>query len=363
MQFDLFAQLSPRVRAEYQLAAQAAKLVWPADSPERWDVRELHRRVAGLDRRLAFARTGTELRVRAMSLDALPLAETVAATAPVNVGVGVLPQGYATAARLIAKKFGVDIDTVRVRVGVTRGHLLSLAFSVPLDIALGEVHIQAMLENFVELCLGDALLDQWIASIDFERSARTQSLLRVMDRRSAAQNFCVDELETLVAKAVGAIEAERPPSFCQAPADAWSGLEIPPLEGAPQADRQYASTTCPEALKSALEGLPFDSRRFTAADEILVWLQLARCQGERHARRDGAEAYLIQRAAGRWAVCGTGFGAQSEYFDLWVRRDPQLLVQLGKELADALGCLVRLGAYDVRFGGHVVSFRPGAAPR
>jgi hypothetical protein len=119
-------------------------------------------------------------------------------------------------------------------------------------------------------------------------------------------------------------------------------------------------------VKSALEGMPFHSQRFSRHGERFVWLRAP--ASERGLERDGARRRLEEhleralRERGLGAVIGGGFGARHDYVDLALAapssprafvdaaHDPALAVVA--EAASELGISgsgALLGFYDTRW--------------
>lgn len=317
-------------------------------------------RLRELDPRLGLARVGGRLRIRPLELAAWPVAELAvdAAEGRVPVETGLPPGPHLQALAVAEGRTGISLEDSRVRVGLTRGHLIAIVVEIPLDIVASEEQLQLASETYVEVCLGDDASDRWVVSIDVVRAGRRQSLLRVADSRKLAESFPIEETKSLVARAISAIEAERTPSWLNESASLWTALAMDPVESAMQGDRCHASTICPEALKAALEGLPFDSRRFSQADELLVWVGFSPPPNRRAALRDRAEQ-IIARASGACLLAGSGFGEHTDYLDLWVTSEPSRFARAIESLAAGLELSVKVGFYDSRLRDETVLVPPG----
>lgn len=287
-----------------------------------------------------------------------PVAELVARAAPpeVQVLLGLPPGRWDVAVAWVKETHGVDLTTSEVRVGVTRGHLLALVFSVPLDVPGDLELLEAAAESVCERALGELLLDRWIVAIDVVRSAR-RSKLAVLSTRveTSAQTHPGALLCELVQLGVSAVLGGVPETQLTPASDGWTALELSPGAPGAQGDRLQAFTSVPEALKAALEGLPFDSARFTRGPEVMIWCAWTR--GELEARivgREIAEATIFAMAPGRVAVCGSGFGLTRDFLDLWVLPEVEVLADLRAELARRLGVPVELGFYDTHWSSELL---------
>src|SRR5690606_21361304 len=117
----------------------------------------------------------------------------------------------------------------RVRVGVTRGHLLEVVVQVPLDVAGEPDALQLGTEIYLEALLGTSLLDEWVASVAVDRIARRSSLLVVADSRSSANAHPLQEAASLIRRGVEGIRGQLPASvFAMGGRETdWTALEIP----------------------------------------------------------------------------------------------------------------------------------------
>ncbi|HSC86340.1 MAG TPA: hypothetical protein VLC09_03685 [Polyangiaceae bacterium] len=244
---------------------------------------------------------------------------------------GGVPHDRALAA-LVAET-GVDLSTARVRVGLSRGHLLDVVVSVPLDVPGDAELLEECAELYLEQVIGPYWFDAWIGSVGVARVARSRGLLMVAEAGDGAETYPLVETAQLVRRGILGLEAALPPTLLGvAHEQDWLALELSAGRGdCLQAERAFASTWQPEALKAALEGLPFDSARFTQADELFVWFAwrpprdaLARLQLREERERSLAE---VARDGGLCMV-GSGFGPQRDYVDVLVRRDARPLVEL-----------------------------------
>ncbi len=251
----------------------------------------------------------------------------------------------------VAQETGVALGTSRIRVGVSRGHLLEVVLLVPLDVGADEETLQIAAEAYLEGRLGTALLDEWVGSVAVDRIARTSGLMVVSDGRSSAPSHPLSEGTDLVRLGIEGIVSQLPDSLLVGPnsgAD-WIALEFESTKSGLQSDRRFASTRFPEALKCALEGSPFRSSRFTRGDERHCWLSWVgpALLTERVALRERIEGRLFDAEhGGRLLVSGTGFGVKRDYVDLWLHLTwaglPEFLLGIAEDVGE-----LDFGVYDM----------------
>jgi hypothetical protein len=259
-------------------------------------------------------------------------------------------QTHAQALERASAEAQVSLATSRVRVGVTRGHLLEVVVQVPLDCAGDPESLQLGAEIYLETLLGDALLDEWVSSVGIDRIARTTGLLLVSDSRSSAPAHPLKEVGSLVRLGIEGIRGQLPESLlgAQVAGESWTALEIPEITDGLQAERRFASTCFPEALKCALEGMPFSSTRFTRGEEKFCWLSWSGATGGRDrlfARALAEEVLTSPRCGPHLLVSGSGFGPRRDYLDFWAELSTPELPRVIGELAQSLIDL-EFGFYD-----------------
>lgn len=288
-----------------------------------------------------------------------PLAQLWCDEAPsgVLVRLGRAPSSYDEALARALQVDGVDLSTSRVRAGFTRGHLLEVVISVPFDISGDDESLQVAAEVFLEHLIGDQALDLWVANVSVTRIARTRGLLVVSDQRDAADSHALREFGIMLERATTGVLAQLPESRLVSleGAKQWTALEIPEAEGGLLPDRRYASTCLPEALKAALEGLPFASPRFTKGPELLcyiAWEGKADTVSRLRLREQVEECVSTQPGA---ALCGTGFGLKRDFVDLWILPDEENLRSLGARVGELAGSC-ELGFYDESLRRELLQF-------
>jgi hypothetical protein len=252
------------------------------------------------------------------------------------------------------------LESSRVRVGVTRGHLLEVVVQVPLDVAGDPEALQLGSEIYLESLLGTELLDEWVASVAVDRIARTGGLLVLSDARGSAPAHPLAEAALLIRLGIDAIRAQLPESLLSGGSseEGWTALEIPEAPSGLQAERRFASTRFPEALKCVLEGMPFSSTRFTRGTEKFCWLSW-RGRGvttERLRARTEVETSLgNKQSVNHLLLSGTGFGPHRDYLDVWLDLSwtdlPRVISRL-RESVDEL----EFGLYDSPYSEEPLRF-------
>lgn len=243
----------------------------------------------------------------------------------------------------------VALDSSRIRVGVTRGHLMEIVVQVPLDVAGDPEALQLGAEIYLETLLGTALLDEWVASVSVDRIARQSSLLVVADSRNSAPAHPLKEAASLVCLGVEGIRGQLPASvFAGGGEEGWTALEIPEVQSGLQSERRFASTRFPEALKCALSGMPFSSTRFTRGSEKFCWLSwrgLGSALDRSNARAKLEAVFQGGPTADHVLLSGSGFGPQRDYLDLWIELTWPELPKRISQLAEMVEGL-EFGLYD-----------------
>jgi len=352
--FNLLGERGEGVAAEFiERLSSAAQSTQAAGGKNDWDAL-----LSAADDRLFWQREPRA--VRTFEPAALPLRDLAAAMLGGDgpgVHAGMPALGVGAALDLVGRSIGVDLSSSRVRVGVSRGHLLAVVIAVPLDVPGDVATLEAAASLLVEAALGDDFVDQWLLSIDVTRSRRHSGLMMVRDSVDDSVTYPIEQLDELARLGSAGILAALPASLTGGTGDAWTALELELAGAGPGAERTFAATTEPEALKAALEGLPFDSRRFVSGPELFVWTHYS---AEDHPNRHALRA-RVEAAAGALGdgirLAGTGFGADGEYLDFWLRAEHDVLARLGVALTEAAGLPVTLGFYDTRFAEHRLGFR------
>ena len=264
-----------------------------------------------------------------------------------------------------ARRLGVDLASSRVRVGFSRGHLLEIYVFVPLDVDVAADRLQFSAEIFLETLLGDAIMDDWVGTVDVDRIARSKGLLVMADSRSSTVSYPLSEARDLVERGIAALTEELPDSIIRSRLEAadWTALTIDESsdlnesDDLPQPDRCFATTRFPEALKACLQGLPFCSSRFCRGEEIWISLSWTAQRAESRAQlREQVEAILSDSSPYNGPVHpgvdfllgGSGFGIERDYVDLWVRNDELTIGSVAMMVAQ-LTKSVCLEFYDTKW--------------
>lgn len=285
-------------------------------------------------------------------------AEILAFHAPdfCRVQVGAQPHELIQALREAQRRTGVDLSQAEVRVGLTRGHLFEVVFSVPRDVSGGQEDWQIAAELFLEHLLGDVFLDDWVLSVDVLVTRSSRSLPVLVAPTEQSVSYPIEQTELLLRKARRGIEESIPLSSQELARESWIALEVAPGSAGEEAERSFISTLAPEAMKAAWEGLPFSSERFVQSGELFVCLSWQAPNRRLEARQRceaWVEAYLRERGAG--ALVGSGFGPLCDYLDLLLVPDEHFLSELGQGLAEELG-EVQLHFYESNLGAAQLRF-------
>lgn len=317
---------------------------------------------------ISLSRSGGRWCVRSHSRALRPLSELVQRGAPaeLEVQLGLCASPFEEALERTRELTRVELALARVRVGLTRGHLLELVLSVPRDVTGSEEQLQIAAEVFFEHLVGDRLLDDWVASIDVARSGRSRGLVLVQETEEAT-TYPLQEAFSLIQRGVAGLTAGLPDTLLQAREETWTALDIPEAEeDALQPDRLFASTWLPEALKAALEGLPFHSGRFTRGSEIFLALSWESGSWESELRRRikrerEARVQSWGLSSGRGRLFGSGFGRKLDYLDVLIVPDGLAIRELIQELRSD-GRELRLHFYDSIWANEALYFpaRSGA---
>ena len=314
-----------------------------------------------LGSRVEVMRTDDGFVVRESCRAARPWAELLVELAPHGPVVhhGIPAQCHDQALATVTRECGTDLSRARVRMGFTRGHLLEVVVLVPLDIRGSMDELQFAAETYLEHRLGDDVLDTWVHSVGVDRIARTKGLVMVSDARATAESFPLCEAHELTTRAIAAVTSRLPQHLRGDQSGPWTALEMSEGgAGEMQRERRYASTCFPEALKCALEGMPFDSRRFTRGGELFSWVRWRpKTRGpERAALRERVERRLLEQPFDtEVVVAGFGFGAHHDYLDLWLQPRITGIRELGTRLRALCGQL-HFGFYDSNLSGEVIAF-------
>lgn len=188
-----------------------------------------------------------------------------------------LPLEVALARVASATRFG--LDAARLKIGVDRGHSLSVVVGHYLFQGNGDELGGEAAELLVSTALGDATFERWISAVEVVPAPRP-SPLKLVGQQDAALPLPLEELVDTITTAVQRITDTLPESplheFCER-AD-WVLFEMDDLRNEdaryPLADLRVATTMCPEMLKSFLSGIPFASERFSRHGERFAYVEI-----------------------------------------------------------------------------------------
>lgn len=323
---------------------------------------EARARLGAVSSLLSFECLGEEVVLTYDEVSARPFAQLLSELAPqsVLVRVGGLQKSHEQALESVRRAYAVDLSTSRVRVGFTRGHLMDVVVSIPLDVDGDKEVLNSAAELYLQLRLGDELFDTWVLEVGVDRINRTRGLVMVSDARASAPTSPLELSFSLVEKGAHALTADLPVSLLleSSHAEDWVALEIPEAAQVIQAERRFAATRFPEALKACLEGLPHDSTRYTRGGELFVYV-VYQVDGERRATvREQAELFIANGVFRKTVVlAGTGFGRSTDYLDLWMLPDGEHMRGFFQALCQITGPL-EVGFYDEQLSGERAHFRP-----
>lgn len=213
----------------------------------------------------------------------LPLADKVVAAAERTLGWTIatqrpgVPLESALARVMSATRF--DLKAARLKIGIERGHALSVVVGHHLFQGAGDELGGRAAELLVATVLGDALFERWISSVDVVPAPRPTPL-KLVGQQDASLPLPLEELSETISTAVSRITDTLPEhqlnEFCDR-AD-WVLFEMSELNASesdfPVPDLRVATTMCPEMLKSFLSGMPFASERFSRHGERFVYIEL-----------------------------------------------------------------------------------------
>lgn len=232
------------------------------------------------------------------------------------------PVELATALRTVLKDFKLDLSAARARVGIGRGHLLSVVLSSHLFTGPGDELGQEAASALVQLLTGDVVFERWVQDVSV-LWAQKPGPLRVVGAEDASLPLSVTDLPPALGAARLGIQAALPadPLHLYCEHGDWVLFELDePSAESPLADLLTLTTLCPEALKCYLSGEPFASERFSAHGEHFCTLKL-NLSGDTEQRC--AERQLLEELLNRslvpgqlGCVVGAGIGSRYTYITL-----------------------------------------------
>lgn len=298
-------------------------------SPTEW-LGSLRRELREIDPNLGLeveSETG-ERRLFILALEGLaelPLARKVADLAGETLGWQVATQRMALPLEpALSYVFGAtrfDLRAARVKLGIDRGHALSIVVGHYLFQGTGDELGGRAAELLVSTLLGDATFDRWVSSVEVV-SAPRPSPLKLVGQQDAALPLPVEELAETVTTAIARITDTLPEAplhaFCER-AD-WVLFEMDEdgteATDYPLPDLKVATTMCPEMLKSFLTGVPFASERFSRHGEVFAFVQIdtrGQSQNQSLEQRTGLEEALDYGLVPGRLGCVVGAGVGETY--------------------------------------------------
>lgn len=216
-------------------------------------------------------------------LEYLPLAEKVAAASESpnwRVATARAPARLDEALARVASTTRFDLKTARLKIGIDRGHALSVVVSHHLFQGNNDDLGGQAAELLVATVAGDALFERWVTSVEVLPAPRP-SPLKLVGQDDGALPLPLSELGDTLTTAVSRISDTLPEAplheFCER-AD-WVLFEMDELRQGdgdyPLSDLRVATTLSPEMLKSFLSGTPFASERFSRHGERFAFIRFA----------------------------------------------------------------------------------------
>lgn len=346
-------------RSEFAALEESARRFWALLLESGWRAADAHLKVRFPELDVFKGDDQAQLFFVAAARAAHPLAELLASLAPPTFAaeVGRPPASHQRVLREVLEQTGVNLETSRVRAGFTRGHLLEVVVHVPFDVEGDVDALQVAAEVYLESRLGDRFMDLWVADVSIDRIARTRGLLMLSDARDQAEHYPIEQASELLDRAARGVSSELPLSkLLHALDEAWTALEIPTLACERLGDRTFASTREPEALKAALEGMPFASSRFTRGGELFVWCAWTADLDLQVRLRVREEVESALAGLQGVSLAGTGFGARRDFLDLWLVPDLETVERVGRTICARTGA-VQLGFYDSSYSEELLEFR------
>ena len=239
---------------------------------------------------------------------------------------GLRPQEPLSAvAETVRERHRFDLGVMRVRAGLSRGHLIEVVFNSPEFASTFDERAEAAADLATRSLLGDERYETWIGAVGVAPMPR-QGPLRVLAPDPASETFAPSELYAAVDAASRGVLDGLSDSPWHAGCDRgrWTMLELDPRPSGgdycAQDDLALATTLMPEMLKCFLQGSPFSSNRFTKNAETFCYVktEIAGSMTERQEVRISLEDLLNDGLVARKAGCvvGSGLGLRYTYIDL-----------------------------------------------
>jgi len=220
---------------------------------------------------------------------------------------------------LVEEELGLSLSGARLRLGVSRGHLLEVVVGLPLDTEASPEDAQVAAELYLEHCLGEEILDHWVEHVDVIRTPRRRGLLFAEDSRKAAETHPLSLTPELFERALRLIGQERLGVQELRTSAGWTALTLEVETGRSlQPERAFAVTCLPELYKAAFDDLPLSARRFLPEPLELATFVLPAFElsaGERSRRKEALEARLLQELQ-EGAFVGFGASLTEDYCEV-----------------------------------------------
>lgn len=280
-------------------------------------------------------------------LEYLPLAEKVVAASESStwhVATARAPVNLEEALIRVANATRFDLEAARLKIGIDRGHALSVVVGHHLFQGNNDDLGGEAAELLVSTVVGDALFERWVTSVEVLPAPRP-SPLKLVGQDDGALPLPLSELADTLTTAVSRISDTLPEAplheFCDR-AD-WVLFEMDELRQGggdyPLSDLRVATTLSPEMLKSFLSGTPFASERFSRHGERFAFIRLAtsgRTQDQnldlRTALEEALDYALVPGRLG--CVVGAGVGETHMYVFLALHSTDAALKLIVRQLQE-----------------------------
>jgi hypothetical protein len=260
-------------------------------------------------------------------LEYLPLAEKIVAAASESLvwrfATARRPVNLDEALTRVANATRFDLKAARLKIGIDRGHALSVVVGHHLFQGNNDELGGEAAELLVSTVVGDALFERWVTSVEVVPAPRP-SPLKLVGQDDGALPLPLGELGDTLTTAASRISDTLPEApiheFCDR-AD-WVLFEMDELRQPdgdyPLTDLRVATTLSPEMLKSFLSGTPFASERFSRHGERFAFIAFSTVGGSqdenldlRTALEEDLDYALVPGRLG--CVVGAGVGETHMY--------------------------------------------------
>lgn len=233
-----------------------------------------------------------------------------------------IPETMENIPSIVEARGGGSIDGVQCQIVVGDYNCINVTYIQDQFSAESESDLHT---SFVltESLLGEELLDRWVGSIDVSPAAV----------EGGGEMFPLQELQDRFSSELVNVVATLPelPWYEREIGEEWSGYQLDPEEADDypgQEDLIAGITADPNMVENILAGVPFDSIRYSAHNELFCFLKIDSSDGMEEtgfpSRSDLEEAIDAKlRPAGLGAVIGGGSGRRYAYVELALTDVPE----------------------------------------